>query len=260
MSLVDLQVSPTKIATLSFNDPERLNAMSLQMAKDFAARIVELEDHAPRMIILRGAGRSFSAGGDLQMLDDKSRQSARQNERQMIEFYSSFLDILDLNVPIIAALQGYVVGAGFCLACACDLRVAEEGTVFAAPFLHMGLFPGMGATLSLPRALGNLGVELLLSGRRMKAEEAHRAGFLSRLVGLGLATQEAEALAHDLLRSAPNVTKQLLEILRPTRRERLVFLEREAKLQGQSYLEEEFRLGLAAAKVKGPSPFAPPEA
>ena len=256
MSLVTLEITPDGIAVLTLNDPERLNAMGPAMAVDFAARIHELELTPPRVLILRGEGRAFSAGGDLQMLEDKRTQTQGHNQQEMISFYSSFLDMLDLQVPLIACVQGHAVGAGFCLACACDIRVAEEDAVFAAPFLQLGLFPGMGSTLFPPRVLGNLGHELLLTGRRMKADEAHRAGFLNRLVPSGQGLENALEIARQMLRSAPKITSQLLEVLRPSRLERLAYLEKEAALQGQSYLEEEFRLGLEAARAKRPSPFS----
>lgn len=257
LNLLQLHIDHQNIAQLTFNDESRLNALGLEMAECFRHRVAELSQSSARVVILRGLGRSFSSGGDLAMLEAKSRQTLEENQSQMLEFYCSFLDLLNLEIPVIAALQGYAVGAGCIVAAACDLRVAETNARFSTPFLRMGLFPGMGTTLFLPRAFGSKAVEMLLTGMMVSAQEASDCGFVHRLVDEGQATLKALDLAREILQSAPGVTKNLLRQLRPSREERLAALNQEAQLQGASYLDAEFAQGLQALKRRAPSPFVP---
>lgn len=254
-SLSNVRLDDRKIAHLTFTDPTRLNAMGLEMSHAFRAAQTELKELKPRVIILSGIGKSFSAGGDLAMLEAKQHQSLEENRTQMLEFYQSFLGILDLQVPIIAAIQGYAVGAGCILAAACDLRVGESNAKFSTPFLRMGLYPGMGTTLFLPRAFGSKAIEMLLTGEIITAEQAHQSGFLHRLCGDGQSQQVALELAHSILKSAPEITSQVLGHMRPSRELVLQHLQQEAFHQGASYLAAEFQIGLEAVKCKQPSPF-----
>ncbi len=255
-SLLNVRLDERKIAHLTFSDPTRLNAMGLEMSQVFGRAQAQLKELRPRVIILSGMGKSFSAGGDLAMLEAKQHQSLEENRTQMLEFYQSFLGILDLQVPIIAAIQGYAVGAGCILAAACDLRVGETNARFSTPFLRMGLYPGMGTTLFLPRAFGSKAIEMLLTGDLFNAEQAHQSGFLHRLCPDGQSQAVALELAHSILKSAPEITSQVLSHMRPSRELVLQHLQQEAFHQSASYLAPEFRSGLEAVKNKRPSPFS----
>ena len=115
------------VATITLNAPERLNAMTVEMGEAFEAAVGELRDLPPtelRAAILTGAGRAFSAGGDLDWLLERHRDSPTNNAKIMRDFYGRFLSLRTLEVPIVAAINGPAIGAGFAVACACDLRVA----------------------------------------------------------------------------------------------------------------------------------------
>ena len=253
-TLVELSYPEPQLALLTLNDPERLNAMSHELGEVFSARIRELSQSPPRVIVITGSGRAFSAGGDLEMLERKQLKSVSQNQTEMLQFYRLFLDVLDLEIPLVAAINGWAVGAGFCLACACDVRVCDPKAGFSVPFLKLGLFPGMGTTNLLPRVLGPRAFDLLLTGRKIGADEALSCGLVSRV------SQPCEAgalglqVAREVLAGGPEVTRQLLRVLRGDRLELAAALEREAFLQGASYATEEFRQGVAAARLPRPKP------
>ncbi len=120
------------VATLTFDDPERRNAMTEAMGCALAQQVRELSvDDDLRAVILTGAGSAFSAGGDLDMIDSRARAGVENpggevregHRRFMREFYGLFLSIRDLPCPVLAAINGHALGAGFCVALACDLRV-----------------------------------------------------------------------------------------------------------------------------------------
>lgn len=237
------------IGELSFNDPERLNAMGEEMAEAMREQLGKLRRDGPRVLLLRGEGRAFSAGGDLAMLERKTHLGREENRRLMRAFYASFLDLLGLDVPLIAVLHGHAVGAGAVLACACDLRVAEPGTRIAFPFARLGLHPGMGATYFLPRLVGpGAARELLLTGVTVEADRALAMGLVNRVASPALA--EARELARGLLQATPEALRDTLETLRGDPEELSRALEREARCQAESYGREEFRAALRSARQK----------
>jgi enoyl-CoA hydratase/carnithine racemase len=251
-NLVELLYPEPGIALLRLNDPSHLNAMSNELAEAFAARLRELHHVAPRAVVLTGAGRAFSAGGDLEMLERKRSSSIQHNQAEMQRFYHLFLDILELEVPLVAAINGWAVGAGFCLACACDIRVCDPEAGFSVPFLKLGLFPGMGTTSLIPRVLGPRAFDLLLTGRRMKADEALQSGLVSRHSQPGESLALGLEVAREITAGAQHVTRQLLRILRGDRQSLMTALQTEAFLQGASYATDEFRDGVAAARARRP--------
>lgn len=252
MSLVSSTIDPNGIATLTLCDEANLNAMSEEMAKDFKAAVQALRaKKSARVVILAGAGKAFSAGGHLAMLDAKRSLSGEENRAQMLKFYESFLCVLDLQVPLIAALQGAAVGAGLCLACACDIRIASQDTKLGFTFLKLGLHPGMGGTYFVPRIVGpGKATELLVTGRIIGAEEALRINLVSRVCEREKLLDEARAIAQEILSCGPAATAQLLETMRGDGAHLEQALAREAVCQSVNYASPEFAEGIAAVKEK----------
>jgi enoyl-CoA hydratase/carnithine racemase len=237
------------IGELSFNDPERLNAMGEEMALAMREQVAKLKRARPRVLILRGEGRAFSAGGDLAMLERKRHLGREENRRLMIEFYGSYLGLLDLEIPLVAALHGHAVGAGMVLACACDLRVADPETRMAFPFARLGLHPGMGATYFLPRLVGaGVARELLLTGTTVDAHRALSLGLVNQIASPVL--NAARNQARSLLKGAPEALRDTLLTLRGNPADLSRALEHEALCQADSYAREEFAEGLRAALEK----------
>lgn len=238
------------VAWIRLNDPARLNAMSEEMAGEFRELVAGLGSPDLRAVVLSGEGGSFSAGGDLDMLEEKRTREWDVNRTGMLAFYRSFLDLLSLEVPLISAVHGWAVGAGCCLAAACDLRLADPGARFRVPFLQLGLFPGMGTTHWMPRRLGPWAADFLLTGSTLSAAEAHQRGLVTSLSEAGAVLELARTQVERVLANGAEATGDLLRILRGDPTELQAALEREADLQARSYNREEFAEGLARARTK----------
>ncbi len=252
MPLVTLTFETPEVGIITLNDESNLNAMSNEMAREFRGVIDLLRtNHALRALVITGAGKAFSAGGHLDMLDEKRSVSGEENRQGMLAFYSSFLSILELNVPLIAAINGVAVGAGLCVACACDIRVSASEAKLGFTFLKLGLHPGMGATFLVSRVLGpSAASELLLTGRMISAEEALRIGLVSRLAPAQEVARTAIAIAQEIASNPPEATRQLLETIRGDLHGLGRALEREALCQSINYSSQEFAAALQRARQR----------
>jgi len=247
-------------ATLTFCDPERRNAMTQAMGEAFAERIAELRDDAGlRAVVLTGQGRAFSAGGDLGMIEERADQAqaapgrARRAVREsMRQFYGLFLSLRELPCPSIAALNGHAVGAGLCVALACDLRIAAREARLALNFTRLGIHPGMGATWTLPRLIGAAqAAELLYTGRAVDGEEAARLGLVNRALPADEVLPAAQALAAEIAACAPaaveGVKRALARSAGASLEDQLSF---EAAEQARCFESRDLREGLAAARER----------
>ncbi len=241
------------IGVVTLNDPDNLNAMGEEMAADFQELVTRLRATAStlRAVVITGAGRAFSAGGNLDMLEKKRALSGEENRSKMLSFYHSFLDILNLQVPLIAAINGHAVGAGLCLASACDVRVAAIGAKLGFTFVRLGLHPGMGATYFLPRIIGRAqALELMLTGRLIEATEALRLGLVSQVVAKEAVLDTALAIAQEIAYSGPEAVRQLLESIRNAPADLSACLTREALCQSVNYAGADFAEGIRATIEK----------
>jgi len=239
------------VAELVLNRPDTRNAMTAAMGREIRDVVAEVNARDDvRAVIVRGAGKSFSAGGDLDMLGQRSADTADGNRVAMRAFYGLYLSIRDLHVPSIAAINGHAIGAGACFAVACDLRYASAGAKLGFTFVKLGLHPGMGATHLLPRLVGPaVAADLLLTGRILEAAEAERMGLVN---GVG---DDAVALARDKARAiagcAPIAVAQTKASLRGALDRTLEdSLEGEARCQAVDYGTEDLAEGIAAVRAK----------
>jgi enoyl-CoA hydratase len=160
-------------------------------------------------VIITGAGRAFCAGLDLRELGtDTGRESgALVRDGTTVSFITV---IEEMNVPVIAAVNGFAVTGGFELALACDMIVASEDAQFADTHARVGVMPGGGMTARLPRAVGiRKAKELSLTGNYLGAREAERMGLVNRVVAPGEALKEAQAIATQILSANQTVVRQL---------------------------------------------------
>jgi enoyl-CoA hydratase/carnithine racemase len=249
--MIDLALED-HVATVTLNDPARRNAMTPELGEGLRAVVERLRrDRAVRVVILRGAGGVFSGGGDLKMLE-RLRTVGRDEARSfMLEFYRRYLSILDLEVPTIAAVEGAAIGAGLCVAMACDLCIVDEDAKLALNFVQLGLHPGMGATYLTPRrASAQVAAELLFTGRRFDGREAARLGLSLRAVPSASVFDEARALARTIAANGPLAIAGLVATMRVDRSALDRALEHEAEQQAISYASADLGEGLAAATAR----------
>jgi enoyl-CoA hydratase len=171
------------VRLLTLNLPDLRNAMTEDLTKAWAGAMEELrEDSEVRALVVTGAGSSFCSGADLSWLDQGASQDITpvKLREKMLPFYETWLSARDLPFPVIAAVNGPAVGAGLCVALACDLRYASRSARFSAPFIFLGTHGGMAVTSMLPEAIGAPRArEMLYTGREVGAEEALIWGLVS---------------------------------------------------------------------------------
>jgi enoyl-CoA hydratase len=186
------------IAYVTLNRPQALNAYNIKMRDELYEVLGAIRDDADvRVAIFRGAGeRAFCAGADLtEFLTAPSPLIARQ-VRWERDVWGLFLS---LPQPLIAALHGYVLGSGIEIALCCDIRLASEDVQFGLPEPQLGIIPAAGGSQTLPRVIGGAkALEILLSGRWIKADEAKRLKLVNRVVPRKELFNEAEKLAKKI--------------------------------------------------------------
>ncbi|MCA1831893.1 MAG: enoyl-CoA hydratase/isomerase family protein, partial [Actinobacteria bacterium] len=172
------------VATLRLNRPDVRNAMTPELTAAFTGAIEQLrDDEDVRAVIVIGEGKAFCAGGDLSWVQPGPDANVPQMRRKMRAFYPKFLAIRSLDVPTIAAINGPAIGAGLCLAMACDIRIAAEGAKLSTAFTRLGMHPGMAATYLLTRlAVTARASELIFTARVVDGTEAERLGLVNRVV------------------------------------------------------------------------------
>jgi len=186
------------VAYVTLNRPQVLNVYNIQMRDELYQVLGAIKDDPEVMVaIFRGAGeKAFCAGADLsEFLTAPSPTIARQ-VRWGRDIWGLFLS---LPQPLIAALHGYILGSGIEIALCCDIRIASEDAQFALPEVGLGIIPAAGATQTLPRAVGRArALEMMLTGRRISAEEAFDIGLVNRVVPKGELLSTVESMARRI--------------------------------------------------------------
>jgi enoyl-CoA hydratase len=169
------------VVLLTLDNPAQRNAMSPPMTQAWQETIGDLrEDPSVRCVVVTGADSAFCSGGDPRWIASEPDAPVHALRTRMLGFYRAWLSVRDLEVPTIAAINGPAVGAGLCIALACDLRYAAASARMSVPFVRLGMHAGMGATYTLPNIVGPAHArDLLLTGRMVGAEEAFRMGLVS---------------------------------------------------------------------------------
>src|ERR1700752_718243 len=163
------------IVTITLNRPERLNALAGYMRRDLAEALEEAgSDPHIRVVVLRGEGRAFCAGGDVHFMAELvEREDSEEFARLLGAARRVILAMRHMTKPVIASIEGACAGAGFNLALACDLRIASSNATFSQSFVKLGFHPDWGGTYFLPRMLpSNLAAELFFLGDPIDAKKA----------------------------------------------------------------------------------------
>jgi len=241
------------VALLTLDLPERRNAMTAELTAAWTQAIAALAaDPGVRCVVVTGAGKAFCAGGDLGWIGESPDLTVDAIRDRMLPFYRAWLAIRTLEIPSIAAINGPAVGAGLCLALACDLRYAAAGAKLSAPFTQLGMHAGMAATWLLPEAVGlPVAKELLLTGRAVEGDEAVRIGLVNGVCPAEELIDTALGAASRIAAAAPVATKLTVAGLRAGAHRGLEdALAYEALAQPVTFATADLSEGLAAAKER----------
>jgi enoyl-CoA hydratase len=244
------------ITVLAVHRPDVLNALNrATLAEIEQVTRAFLSDPDQGALIVTGGGeKSFISGADIQELAVLDPRGAEEISR----LGQAVFDLLEQSPkPVLAAVNGYAFGGGCELALACHVRLASDNAVFGLPEVSLGIIPGYGGTQRLPRLVGRgRALELILTGRRVKAEEAERIGLVNRVVPRGQLLAEAEQLAQAMLKNGPLAVAAALEAVHRGLQVGLADGQRmESGLFGILAASEDMHEGLRAFLEKRPAQF-----
>lgn len=214
MTLVEYTVHNDAVAVLTFNRPQKMNALSTPLLHEFEAHLRQIEtDDRIRVVILTGAGeKAFVAGADIAEYADGPAQSFidyQLSNRRLFDYIESF------PKPTIAAVNGYALGGGFEIALCCDVIIASTNARLGLPEGLLGLSPGGGGTQRLTRAVGRyVAADVLLSGRRLSGERAYELGLAAEVVDLPELMDAALKKAEYMLKVAPLAQQEMKRLIR----------------------------------------------
>lgn len=183
-------------AEVTLNRPDRLNALSHSLLVDLRTLLADLDaDPGVRSIVLTGAGRAFSAGADLAGGPSDAEDVLRRYYNPLVS------EMVAMDTPLVAGINGIAAGAGFSLALACDLRIAADAAAFQLSFVKVGLVPDAGSTWLLPRAVGlTRAMEISLLGEKVRAEQALAWNLVNEVVPTDEVLPRSRAVAAHLSR------------------------------------------------------------
>ncbi|KAI8799433.1 ClpP/crotonase-like domain-containing protein [Cladochytrium replicatum] len=235
-----------------------MNPLTSSLGRSFKAACETLSrDNSVRTVVLTGAGdRAFSAGGDFDFLRERANTTPARNVQVMRDFYDLYLtSIRQIGVPTLAAINGHAVGAGLCLALACDMRIAHPNAKLGLNFVKLGLTPGMAGSHLLPYLLSHQNAAyLLLTGRLIPASEAKDMGLVLRTADDPL--ESALRIAKEIAENSPVAVRAVTKTLRMRWEDGIERgLAREADTQAIAYASEDFKEGLDAVANKRTATF-----
>lgn len=200
--LVLIESHPRGVVELALNRNEALNALSIELVQNLRRAVQSVRELRPSVVVVTSrCDRAFSVGADLK---ERAGMTAGDLIACRPDFLAAYRSLLELPVPVIAAIQGFAVGGGFELALTCDLIVADQSTVVGLPEVTIGLIPGGGGSQLLGRRTGwGPAADLVLTGRRVQVDEAQRLGIVDRAVPTGEARTQALELAATIASASP---------------------------------------------------------
>jgi enoyl-CoA hydratase/carnithine racemase len=195
------------ITILQLQRPEVYHALNRPLLRQLMQYLDEIESGNTRVVIITSTGvKAFCAGADL-----KERQTMDEEEvrKYLTLIRQTFFKLENLYCPVIAAVEGVALGGGMELALACDFRIAGKDAVFALPETSLGIIPGAGGTQRLSRIAGiSVAKELIFTGKRISADEAHQLGIISKVTMTGEALTESMNMAEQVAQNAPLAVRQ----------------------------------------------------
>ncbi len=248
MSLVSIKTERL-VTTLRLERPQALNAMSEAMAGDFAAAVERAAKEKSRVVVLEAAGPAFSSGGDLAFIERNMTRPKASLAPLMRRFYASFLSVRGLPQATVAKVHGTAVGAGLCLALACDLRAVVDDAKLGFNFVRLGLNPGMAAWPLARAALGDARArELLFTGRLFSGRDLYDWG---GACARAATPAELDGVAAELAGRVASGSAASLRLLKAETRlgtDLSPFLAHEAKGQAETFKGADLAEGVAAIR------------
>lgn len=199
-----------KVGLITLNRPEALNALNALLIRELNTALMDFEaDSNIGAIVITGNEKAFAAGVDIKEMHTKTFVEAYGSD-----FLAPFDKIGTIRKPIIAAVGGYALGGGCELAMSCDIIIAADNAVFGQPEINLGIMPGAGGTQRLARAVGKAkAMELCLTGRQMRAEEAERSNLVSRVVPTAELLDEAMKVASKIASLSQHAVMMIKEAI-----------------------------------------------
>jgi 2-(1,2-epoxy-1,2-dihydrophenyl)acetyl-CoA isomerase len=233
------------LAKIAFNLPKTRNALNLEMRGELVAALKDLaDDETVKAVILTGTGTVFSSGGDIRTMEGLTAVATR---RRLKDAQQVIRSMVELEKPIIGAINGPAVGAGSSIALACDLLIASEKARFAVSFVRIGAVPDLGAFYFWPLRIGAARTkELMWTGDFLEAREAERLGLVNRVVPPEKLEEEALALARRLIQGPTQSYAMIKAALNRWPASLETFLEMESTMQAVAFSSQDFDAGRRA--------------
>lgn len=249
-----ITVTAERVATITLNRPDKLNAFAGTMREELldALRAAE-RDASCRVVVLTGAGRAFSSGGDVEYMRGLQRDRNTDGLRKLLDAGRDIvMHIVEMSKPVIASINGVAAGAGCNLALACDYRIASDQAKLGETFVRIGLHPDWGGTWLLPRLIGrSRALEVLMTGRMVDAREAHELGMVDRVVAAADLPQETAALAAAIASGPPLAVEGIKRALRESDRNDIrAQIDLESEHQVRAFLSSDAAEGMSAFTEK----------
>ena len=249
-----------QVCVLTLNRPDRLNALTVDVANDFKTAVRDALERGARAIVLTGSGRAFSAGGDLREMQEIATKEGRLEaffDEPLRILNEAILLIRQTPVPFIAAVNGVASGGGCNLALACDLVVAAESAKFNQAFIKIGLVPDCGGTFILPRLVGQKrAAELMFTGDMVTAQQAAQMGMINATVPDADLMGHVLSLAERLAQSPTAAIAQIKRLLDASAvNDYGGQLDREREAQIEAGKTKDFVEGVTAFLEKRPARF-----
>ncbi len=243
---IDLNVDGA-IATITINNPAELNALDVDHLRQLVTAFEDVgHRNDVRVVMLTGAGdRAFVAGANIKRMSTMSKAEA-------LEFgelgHAVGRAIEAMPQPVIAVINGFALGGGCELALACDIRVCSTTAVFAQPEVSLGIPPGWGGSQRLPRLVGKgIASEIIFTGRRVKADEAHRIGLVNAVYEPGELLESAASLATKIAENSPEAVRRSKQLIAAAYTESVeAGLDLEAKVFADAFEGIDQREGMTA--------------
>jgi len=246
--------SEAGVLTLRLDNPERRNALDLDMAQGMRSALASAAtDPSVRCVLVTGTGNSFCSGADLGGLLEQGGGSVLLRRELLGAYYRTFLDVRDFPVPTVAAVNGPAIGAGLNLALCCDLRLCSPSARFGATFVRIGIHPGGGATHLLTRLVGPArAAEMVLTGEIVEGARAVELGLANRFAKSdSLLEAAAVQLCEQIAGNAPAAVRASKRALRLAQDQSFeAVLEVEALAQAASQSTEDAVEGWTAFREK----------